>query len=311
MASHRNECAIYLIDTDPGLDDAHAIAMATRSAAHPDLVFTTVSGNVGIDTVTANAAWLIEQLAPTVPLYRGAAAPLVGPGVGAAHIHGDDGLAGFPRTRAGIVPRPGHAALAIVEHARTHRAELHIIALGPLTNIALALALEPDLPNLVGSLTIMGGSPAQHGNASLAAEYNIYADAAAAEAVFSRMQRITLLTWDASLATRFSGEEMAAFWAGTSAEARLLGGLAEHRLSTDAAYAASADFGRADPLAMAIALRPEVVADSRHHRVHVVHDGGLAHGVTIVDERDATDDREPVRIVTAFHRELLLDALTL
>lgn len=302
---------MHIIDTDPGLDDAHALAMATRALPHDRLMVTTVAGNVPLDAVTDNAAWLLGELAPSVPLHRGAALPLVGAHVDAAHIHGADGLGGFPRPASRVAPRAQHAAVAIVEAARSHPRDVHIVALGPLTNVAIALALEPALPDLVASVTIMGGSPAQHGNASLNAEYNIYADAHAAEAVFSRMKRISLLTWDASLATRFSAAELDAFWSGDSAEARVLRALSAHRFASDPGYAASADFGRADPLAMAVALRPECVATARTHRVHVVHDGGLAHGVTVVDERDATPDRDPVRIVETFHRDRLLAALAL
>jgi purine nucleosidase len=301
---------MYIIDTDPGLDDAHAIAMATKLLPHDRLVVTTVAGNVGLDAVLDNAAWLLDELAPSVPLYRGAAGPLVGSAVDAAHIHGADGLGGFPHARGRTAPQREHAAVAIAELARAQAGALHIIALGPLTNLALALALEPALPDLVASVTIMGGSPAQHGNASMNAEYNVYADAHAAEAVFSRMRRISLLTWDASLSTRFTRAELDAFWSGPSVQARVLRDLAAHRFSADADYASSADFGRADPLAMAVALRPECVASARAHRVHVVHDTGLAHGVTVVDERDATSDRHPVRIVESLHREPLLDALT-
>lgn len=300
---------MYLIDTDPGLDDAHALAMATRSVDHDQLIVTTVAGNAGLEQVTRNARWLLGELAPSVPVHRGAEAPLVRSHVGAEHIHGADGMAGFPRSSVAAPLRAAHAANAIVDAARENPGRLRIVALGPLTNIALALALEPRLPELVSSLTIMGGSPAQHGNASLNAEYNVFADAEAAEAVLSRMPRASLLTWDASLSTRFSADELAAMWSGGSREARLLRAVHARRCDIDPSYAASADFGRADPLAMAVALRPDCVAATRTHRVHVVHDGGLAHGVTVVDERDATSDRFPVSLPERFHRPALLDAL--
>jgi purine nucleosidase len=300
---------LYIVDTDPGLDDAHAIAMAIQAFPHDRLVITTVAGNAPLEVVTENAAWLIDELAPGVPVYRGAARPLVGAPVDAVHIHGSDGLGGYPHDPAGTKPRAEHAAVAIVDLARTSTEPVHVIALGPLTNIALALALEPALPDMIASLTIMGGSPAQHGNASLNAEFNIYADPDAAEVVFRSFPHITLLTWDASLAHRFSREEMARFWAGDSDAATLLRAVDAHRWGADPAYAAGSDFGRPDPLAMAVVTRPECVAAAVSHRIRVVHDGGLAHGVTVVDERDVLTDRAPVRIIEAFHRPLLLDAL--
>ena len=306
---------MYLVDTDPGLDDAHAIAMATRAIPHDQLVVTTVAGNTGLAQVSANAGWLLGVFAPTVPLHHGAAGPILGPPVDATHIHGSDGLGGFPRSTGAVVPREAHAATAIARLARAHAGELHVIALGPLTNIALAVALEPDLPRLVASLTIMGGSPARRGNASPYAEFNIFADSVAAETVFSSMLRITLLTWDTSLATRFTREELAGFWSGGSAEARLLDALGRHRAATDPRYAASTDYGRADPLAMAVALQPDCVATARSSPVRVVHDGGPDHGVTVVADHDdgragELTGRRPVRIVETFHRDLLLRALT-
>jgi purine nucleosidase len=300
---------VLLIDTDPGIDDAHALAMATRSVAHDQLIVTTIAGNVGLDRVTDNAEWLLAQWAPSVPLFRGAATPLVGPTVDAAHIHGDDGLAGFPRERATAQVQGPPAASAIVDAARANVGELDIVALGPLTNLALAVLLEPALPDLVRSVTIMGGSPAQFGNASLNAEFNVFADAEAAEVTLSRMRDVTLLTWDTSLETRFTASELARMWSGDSVEARTLRALHEHRMANDAAYAANETFGRADPLAMAVALRPECVATSVAHRIHVVRDGGLAHGGTLVDHLDATSDRPPVVIPQTFHRDILIDAL--
>lgn len=301
---------MLLIDTDPGIDDAHALAMATRAVDHDQLIVTTVAGNVGLGPVTDNARWLLAQWAPSVPLFRGAAAPLVRPAVDAAHIHGEDGLGGLPRERGGVAVREPHAANAIVDAARAHAGQLDVVALGPLTNLALALLLEPSLPDLLRSVTIMGGSPAQHGNASLNAEFNVFADAEAAEVALSRLRRVTLLTWDASLATRFTASELASMWSGDSAEARTLRAIHEHRTTHDAAYAANATFGRPDPLAMAIALRPDCIASSVSHRVHVVHDGGLAHGGTLVDERDTTDDRPPIALPQTFHRDTLIEALT-
>lgn len=300
---------LYIIDTDPGLDDAHAIAMAVTALPPHQLVITTVAGNAPLDAVTDNATWLVDELAPAVPVYRGAVGPLVGPPVDAVHIHGRDGMGGYPHGPGEVMPRPQPAALAIVELARARSGPVHIIALGPLTNLALAVALEPDLPTMLASVTIMGGSPAQHGNASLNAEYNIFADPYAAETVFARFRDVTLLTWDASLAHRFSREEMAQFWAGDSDAAALLRAVDAHRLATDPVYAAGADFGRPDPLAMAVVTHPETVTSAVAHRIRVVHDGGLAHGVTVVDERDVLTDRAPVRIIETFDRTALLAAL--
>lgn len=287
---------MLLVDTDPGLDDAHAIAMAVRDVPASDLLVTTVAGNTGIEAVTENASWLLGNLAPDVPLHRGAAGPLLGRAERAEHIHGRDGLGGVPRRPDRRVPvREPHAANVIVEAARRHGPELRVVALGPLTNVALALALEPELPEMLGGVVAMGGTPAGRGNASVNAEFNVFADPEAAEAVLARIP-VTLVTWDLSLAHRFTAAEMAGFVASGSPAARLLGAIHEHRLAHDPGYASSADFGRADALAMAVALDPACVTRAVEHAVLVGTGDGLARGVTAVDWGDHVPGRPKARI---------------
>lgn len=302
---------MLLIDTDPGLDDIHAIAMAIRRLPASDLAVTTVAGNVGIDIVTTNARWLVGALGPDIPVYAGARGPLLGPPVEAAHIHGDNGLAGAPRVPDVQAPlQPGHAATAIVELAHRWGSDLTIVALGPLTNLALALQLDPGIADLIGGVVAMGGSPAGFGNASINAEYNIYADPIAAEIVLARMPRVTLVTWDLCLETRFSADDLAAFWAGDDAASTVLRSVHTFRVAADPGFASSPDFGRADPLAMAVALDPSCVLRSVSHPVVVGHSGGLDHGTTAVDWRDSLSSRPSVTIVQELDRPKILDLLT-
>lgn len=298
---------MLLIDTDPGIDDAHALAVAAKYVSGEDLLITTVAGNVDVETVTDNAAWLLSTLAPGAALHRGAGQPLLGCHEHAAHIHGEDGLGGVPRTAGRIHVHPKHAVEAIVAAYREHGADLKIVALGPLTNIALALAVEPGLAEC--DLTSMGGSPAGWGNASINAEYNIFADPVAAAAVFSRMHNITLSTWDVTLQTQFAPEQIDQMFASGSSAAMLIGGLEEHRRRQDPDYASRNSFGRADGLAMAIALNPACVRKEAHHAVEVGV-GGLAHGLTSVDWRDASDQPK-VRIIEEADRDEVLAVLTL
>jgi purine nucleosidase len=302
---------MLLIDTDPGLDDIHAIAMAVSRMPHDQLVLTTVAGNVGLDAVTTNARWLVGALGADIPIFAGAAGPLLGSAVDAAHIHGADGLAGAPRLPEAEAPlKPGHAANAIVDLAGRHGKDLTIVALGPLTNLALALQLEPGIAESIGAVVVMGGTPAGFGNASINAEYNVFADAIAAEIVFKRMPRVTLVTWDLCLQTRFSSADLASFWAGESDAAAILRSVQDHRLKTDAGYASSADFGRADPLAMAVALDRACVADSVRHPIIVGYSGGLDHGVTAVDWQDSHVGRPSIELVTELDRSRVLRLLT-
>ncbi|MCS7352487.1 MAG: nucleoside hydrolase, partial [Anaerolineae bacterium] len=138
-----------VIDTDAGIDDAIAIWMALADPAVELVAITAVSGNVPVDQVVRNIGIVLDLAgAGPIPFFRGASQPLVGPPVHAMDIHGQDGLgnAGFPPSSRH--PEPGPAPWALVELARRFPGELFLVALGPLTNVALALAIEPDLPRL-------------------------------------------------------------------------------------------------------------------------------------------------------------------
>lgn len=301
---------MFLIDTDPGLDDAHALAMAFRRLPADELIVTTVAGNVGIDVVTANARRLVSAMAPGVPVHRGAAGPLLGDVVEAPHIHGGDGMGGFAWDERELAPEaPTHAVRAILDAADEHGSDLTVVALGPLTNLALAIRLDPTLPGRIGRVVSMGGSPAGLGNASINAEFNVFADPIAAEIVYSTTPLI-LITWDLTQRVRFSPAELDAFWAGDSAAARLMRGIHEHRKATDPAIAAIPDFGRVDPLAMAVALDDSVTVEFDSHPV-VVGQGGLAHGVTAVDWKDSLVGRPRLTIPTRIDRDRAIDLFTL
>ncbi|WP_300265250.1 nucleoside hydrolase [Microbacterium sp.] len=302
---------MFLIDTDPGLDDAHAIAMAAHRIPADELVITTSFGNVDLETTTENARWLLGTMSPDAPIYRGCAGPLLGAREAATHIHGEDGLGGCPRDGGPLSPvSEGHAAVKIVEFAREFGSDLTIVALGPLTNLAVARQLEPDLDSMVGRVVVMGGSPAGFGNASVNAEFNFFADPAAAEIVLGAFSNLSLITWDVCLQNRFSESEMRDFWRGDSATSAQLRLIMEHRLRTDSDYAASVDYGRADPLAMAVALDPDCVTRAETHPITVGYDNGVAHGASIVDWADTLTSRRSITLPLEFDRPALLDLMT-
>ena len=183
-----------ILDTDPGIDDAMAIAFAL---CHPDielLALTTVFGNVSVEQSTRNARYLLECFgADEVAVARGAAVPSVQAPLPHAHfVHGADGLGNVhPAEELHYRAGTRHARLArseaadfIVETAREMPGELVLVAIGPLTNVAAALAREPELPSLVRELIVMGGALDEPGNVSPLAEANFWNDPHAADAVF-------------------------------------------------------------------------------------------------------------------------------
>jgi purine nucleosidase len=190
-----------ILDCDPGIDDALAIAFAH---GHPgiDLVgITTVAGNVGLARTTANALAVCEYIgAAGTPVTAGCAGPLLRPALDARQVHGESGLGGAVLPAPTASPAPGHAIDYIIETIRAAPGQITLVATGPLTNIALAVKREPRLADWVREFVIMGGS-AGRGNVTPAAEYNIWADPEAAAVVFRAGWIVVMLGLDVTLQT--------------------------------------------------------------------------------------------------------------
>jgi purine nucleosidase len=185
-----------ILDCDPGIDDALAIAYAVGSAELDLVGITTVAGNVGLDTTTANALRLREFLGShAVPVTAGSAVPLLRPLMTAAHVHGPDGLGQARLPPPTTSAHPGHATDFIVGTVMAAPGEITLVATGPLTNIALALRHEPALATTVRDFVIMGGS-ASRGNVTPAAEFNIAVDPEAAAIVFAAGWTVTMVGLD-------------------------------------------------------------------------------------------------------------------
>lgn len=188
----------FVFDTDTGIDDAMALLFFLRS---PELALegvTTVFGNSTVDNCTRNARTVLELGGqPGVPVARGADRPLLRPyrGRGPA-IHGENGLGDvempLPKAQSLDVP----AAQFIVERIMAAPGKIGLVAVGPLTNLALALCLEPRIARTTRQVIIMGGAATVGGNASAAAESNIYNDPEAASVVFSAGWPLTMVGLD-------------------------------------------------------------------------------------------------------------------
>lgn len=213
MTLHR-----IIYDTDPGIDDALALVF---QALHPDIELvgiTSVFGNADIDTTTANALYLAQRFAPGVPVVRGAAAPLRRPApLPIPHIHGKDGLGEIQRDHVSGREdgredgRKAHRF--IVEMVRAHPGEITLLAVGPLTNLALALQLDPGIATLVREVVVMGGAFGIHGalgNVTPAAEANMHGDPDAADIVFGAPWKISIVGLDVTHATVMSTAFLAA-----------------------------------------------------------------------------------------------------
>lgn len=197
-----------IIDTDPGIDDAVALAAALF---HPRIdlqLITTVAGNVGVDKTTNNALRLLDFFGKPVPVAQGAAAPLVRKLEDASHIHGHSGLDGYTFGETQLRPLPMHAVEAIRERLLASPEPITLVPIGPLTNIALLLTLYPECKSRIARIVLMGGS-AGRGNHTPNAEFNIYVDPEAASIVFTSGLPIVMCGLDVTSRATLTGEMIA------------------------------------------------------------------------------------------------------
>ncbi len=188
-----------IIDTDPGIDDAFALVYALNSAQLEVVGVTTVHGNVGVERTTRNALGLLEfaRSGAHIPVARGAAEPLLGPAESdAGFVHGTEGLGDTPVFTPRTAPHALPAWQFICERAAERPGEITLCAIGPLTNLALALAHSPRVAEQLAGVVIMGGALRVPGNITPYAEYNFWADPAAAAAVLAAPWPITLVGLD-------------------------------------------------------------------------------------------------------------------
>lgn len=207
--SRRNsgpDAAKFIYDTDPGVDDAMAFLLAMASPELELVGVTTVFGNGGIDTCTQNALRLVELVdRPDIPVFAGAARPLIHPYRGKGDsVHGTDGFGNTNLPEPKGKPNSGHAAHFIIDTVLASPDQITLIAVGPLTNLALAVSLEPRIAQAVKQVVIMGGAASRPGNASPVAEANIHNDSAAARVVFEAGWPLTMVGLDVTYATVMS-----------------------------------------------------------------------------------------------------------
>jgi purine nucleosidase len=199
-----------LLDCDPGIDDALALLMAAASPRLQLLGVTCVAGNRPVHTTTANASALLALTGRgEVPVHAGCARPLALPEARTNRVHGEDGLGGVVLD-AGPPPRPQHAVDFIARVLRDEPAgTLTLIAIGPLTNLAMVEIRDPGLLRRAKALLVMGGAAFCPGNVTPAAEFNFHADATAASVVLNAGAALTLFGLDVTSQAAMSADWIA------------------------------------------------------------------------------------------------------
>ncbi len=271
-----------VLDCDPGLDDAIAILVA---AHHADLIgITTVAGNVGINRTTRNALVVAQLAGLDVPVHRGAAQPLAGPAVDGARIHGETGLGDAALPDLTRSEASDDAIAYICDTARSVD-DLHLLTIGPLTNVALALQRDPDLRRHLASLTIMGGG-AHIGNITPVAEFNIWADPEAAAVVFEKAAPVTMVGLDVTNKVVVGAEETARMRAAGTPAADLAADVTDFLRERFREYVGQSVVPLHDATAVISATHPHLFERSRHP-IAVELSGAHTRGMTVADLRPA------------------------
>ena len=298
------------LDVDTGTDDALALAYAVASPRIDLVAVSTVAGNVDIEKTTANTLAVLDWLgAEDIPVHRGASRPLVRPHRDAIYFHDEGGLGGaqLPPSRRSIGADRGPAAL--IRLARLRPGELTLVTLGPLTNLAIALNVEPTLPELLKAVVVMGGAFTVPGNTTPAAEFNILVDPEAAEQVFSApFPSLTVVGLDVTEQVALTRDDWEAVNVDSSLPptARLLrevGAFAYSRLGRD-------QFSLHDPLSVAVAIDPtlievqelEIAVDAiepERGRTKIVGPGTIRVAVSVEAQRALGEFRRTVELPTS------------
>ncbi len=293
-----------LIDTDPGVDDALAIMMAYAQPAVCVAALTIAAGNVGLAHTTRNALKLLEVIGVDTPVFAGAAAPLVRPADDAAFVHGLDGFGDIGYAPPARSAEREHAALAMIRLSYQYAGELTFVMLGPLTNLALALSLDPTLPTRVKRMVVMGGAVTGRGNvARIPVEFNTGFDPEAAHIVFSRWPSFDLVDWEATLAHGIAFAESEQWLRAETTLARFYQAISRKTRDWMRRTRNNERWAAADALAMAATLAPEGVLEWVERPVAVELDGALTRGATVVDWWQRSGAAAQARIMMRYDRD--------
>lgn len=279
-----------LIDTDTASDDAVALMMALRSPEIEVVGITIVAGNVALEQATSNALFTTELCGSEVPVHRGAAKPLLRKLEMADWFHGRDGLGNHGYSPARRRAEKEHAVDAIIRLFRAHPG-IEVITLGPLTNVALALAKDPGLVELIPRCVVMGGAPCCEGNVTPAAEFNIWVDPEAARIVFRSGIPIEMIGWQLSRGSAVINEqEIQQILSLGTPQAEFA--VRCNSFAVEAYLKQTGERGIClpDPVAMSVLLKPGLCLSASEHYVEIETTSELTRGMTVVDRLDVADD---------------------
>ena len=293
----------YIVDTDPGLDDFMACALAIKFINHKNLMFTTVFGNTCISQCTKNVALLQCLLGTSIPLYQGADSNLLCLPYVKDYYFGEDGALNIQSFYEEIHDweskiTKGYAPIEMVRAINEHPQKTVMICIGPLTNLAIATKIDPELPHKIKKLIIMGGAYQGKGNVFPYAEFNFNCDPHSALLIFNQYTNITLLPFEPTLLYSMSEKFIETIKQTKTKVAEFISKMIDiHKSRSD-------EVSFCDSVAIVIALNEKVIKDSikKYVSISISSETG---GAMIVDWFNSTHKDPNTRIVTDYNHDML------
>ncbi|XP_067889402.1 nucleoside hydrolase-like [Heterodontus francisci] len=317
------EKKLLLIDVDCGVDDAQAMMMALAAPNVQILGVTCTHGNTEIENVCKNVLRVLKVCQRTeIPVYQGAGTSLLGAQLNADHYHGKDGLGDVPDPNA-----PGleylqaeHAVNAMIRIATEHPGQVSLVAIGPLTNVAMAFKMDPTFPSKLRHLYIMGGNMESRGNVTMCSEFNFAADPEAAYIALNRFAcPIYIATWEYCLRHALPWEFFKEWVNQGTEKASLMKKITAHseKFAKDRQGNRELYFGpgfvSCDSFAMAAAIDESIVTEYIRCGVSVELQGSVTRGMMIVDTVNLLQKQNKAFIMTKCDiekfKQLMMSAL--
>jgi len=309
---------LLILDVDTGIDDALGLLLACASPQAQILGVSTVAGNVDLKLATRNTRAVLALAGrPDIAVWPGCARPLLREAEDASAVHGGSGLGHAVLPEPAAIADPGNAIDQILAAAKAHPGEIVLVATGPLTNIAVALMREPELPKRLKRLVLMGGAFTVGGNTTPAAEFNIWHDPDAARIVFRSFggegaAPLVAVGLDVTRQTRLTPEHLAALARRCQgaphapALLRFLEDATRHYFEFIEKREGRRFFVMHDPLAIAAAIDPTLI-DTSPVAADVETTGTLTSGMTVADWRGVWRRRPNVEVATGVRAERMIE----
>jgi purine nucleosidase len=278
-----------IIDTDTASDDAVALMMALQTDDIEVVAITIVAGNVDMKQGSINARYTVELCGKNVPVYEGVEGPLIREVYRAEFFHGPDGMGNMNYPAPRNPPAEGHAIDALIDTIRANPGII-LVTLGPMSNVALAVTRAPDIVQNVSRCIVMGGAACTVGNITPAAEYNIWCDPEAARICFRSGLPIEMVGWELCRGEANLMEDEMKYYKETinTPLSHFTIDCNASALETNQNWLGDPGIGLPDPVAMAVAIDPDICTQKSQHFVDVECDGTFTRGMTVVDQLGVT-----------------------